>query len=58
MKAQKGLLHNGEELHNNFTQPKTLDAFNSRLTINTQYIFLNVLYDVSLSSLLVLSSST
>jgi len=22
MKAHKGLLHNGEELHNGFTQPK------------------------------------
>ena len=39
MKAHKGLLHNGEELHNGFTQPKTLDALYSRLTINTQYIF-------------------
>jgi len=39
MKAHKGLLHNGEELHNGFTQPKTLDALNSRLTIDTQYIF-------------------
>jgi len=48
MKAHKGLLHNGEELHNGFTQPKTLDALNSRLTINTQYIFFNVLYDVFL----------
>jgi len=36
MKADKGLLHNGEELHNSFTQPQTLDALNSRLTINTQ----------------------
>jgi len=41
MKAHKGLLHNGEELHTmvknyTFTQPKTLDALNSRLTINTQ----------------------
>jgi len=34
MKAHKGLY--GEELHNGFTQPKTLDALNSRLTINTQ----------------------
>jgi len=24
MKAHKGLLHNGEELHNGFTQPKKL----------------------------------
>jgi len=24
MKAHKGLLHNGEELHNSFAQPKTL----------------------------------
>jgi len=59
MKAHKGLLHNGEELHNGFTQPKTLDALNSRLTINTQYIFFNVLYDVFLFLfLLVVSSST
>ena len=36
MKAQKGLLHNGEELHNGFTQPKTLDVLNNRLIINTQ----------------------
>jgi len=48
MKAHKGLLHNGEELYNGFTQPKTLDAFNSKLTIDTQYIFFNVLYDVFL----------
>ena len=39
MKAHKGLLHNGEKLYNGFTQPKTLDALNSRLTIDTQYIF-------------------
>jgi len=39
MKAHKGLLHNGEELHNGFTKPKTLDALYSKLTINTQYIF-------------------
>jgi len=52
MKAYKGLLHNGEELHNGFTQPETLDALNSRLTINTQYIFFNVLYDVFLFLLL------
>jgi len=31
MKAQKGLLHNGEELHNGLTQPKTQDALYSRL---------------------------
>jgi len=36
MKAHKGLFHNGEELHNGFTQPKTLNALNSRLTIDTQ----------------------
>ena len=36
MKAHKGLLHNGEELYNGFTQSKTLNALNSRLTINTQ----------------------
>jgi len=53
MKAHKDLLHNGEELHNGFTQPKTLDALNSRLTINTQYIFFNVLYDVFIFLLLV-----
>jgi len=50
--------HNGEELHNGFTQPKTLDALNSRLTINTQYIFFNVLYDIFLSLLLLLCPST
>ena len=38
MKAYNGLLHNGEELHNDFTQPKNLNAFNSRLTINTQWL--------------------
>ena len=48
MKAHKGLLHNGEELHNGFTQPETLDALNNKLTINIQYIFFNVLYDVFL----------
>jgi len=48
MKAHKGLLHNG------FTQPKTLNALNSRLTIDTQYIFFNILYDVFLFLLLVL----
>jgi len=59
MKAHKGLLHNGEGLHNSFTQPKTLYALYSRLTIDTQYIFFNVLYDVFLFSLLlVVSSST
>jgi len=31
MKDHKGLLHNGEELRNGFTQPKTIDALNSRL---------------------------
>jgi len=36
MKAHKGLLHKGEELHNDFTQPKNLNALNSRFTINTQ----------------------
>ena len=35
MKAHKGLLHNGEELHNGFAQPKNLNALNSRWTINT-----------------------
>jgi len=54
MKAHKGLLHNGEELHNGFTQPKTLYALYSRLTINTQYIFFNVLYVVFLFLFLVL----
>ena len=39
MKAHKGLLYNGEELHNSFTQSKTLYALNSKLTIDTQYIF-------------------
>jgi len=54
MKAHKGLLHNGEELHNGFTQPKNLNALNSRLIIDTQYIFINVLYDVFLFLLLIL----
>jgi len=53
MKAHKGLLHNGEELHNGFTQPKTLYALNSKLTIDTQYIFFNVVYDVFFFLLLV-----
>jgi len=53
MKAHKGLLHKGEELHNGFTQPKTLYDLNSKLTIDTQYIFFNVLYDVFLFLLLV-----
>jgi len=48
MKTHKGLLHNGEELHNGFTQPKTLNALNSKLIIDTQYIFFNVLYDIFL----------
>jgi len=39
MKAHKGLFHNGEEIHNGFTQSKTLDALNSRLTLDIQYIF-------------------
>jgi len=55
MRAHKGLLHNGEEFHNSFTQSKTLYALNSKLTIDTQYIFFNVLYDVFL---IFLSSST
>ena len=38
MKAHKGLLHNGKELHNGFTQPKTIDALNSKLTIDTQLL--------------------
>jgi len=54
MKTHKGLLHNDEELDNGFTQPKTLYALNSKLTIDTQYIFFNVLYDVFLFLLLVL----
>ena len=54
MKAHKGLLHKGEELHNGFTQPKTLYALYSRLTIDTQYTFFNVLYDVFLFLLLIL----
>jgi len=53
MKAHKGLLHNGKELHNSFTQSKTLYALNSKLTIDPQYIFFNVLYDVFLFLLLV-----
>jgi len=48
MKAHKGLLHNSEELHNGFTQSKTLNSLNSRLTIDTQYIFFNVLCGVFL----------
>ena len=36
MKAHKGLLHNGEELHNGFTLPKNLNALNRKLTIDTQ----------------------
>jgi len=36
IKAHKGLLHKGEELHNDFTQFKTRYALNSRLTIDTQ----------------------
>jgi len=35
IKAHKGLLHNGEELYNGFTPPKTLDAFSNRLIIDT-----------------------
>jgi len=54
MKAHKGLLHNGEELHNGFTRPKILYALNRKLTIDTQYIFFNVLYDVFLCLLLIL----
>jgi len=53
MKTHNGLLHNGEELHNGFTQPKTLDALNSKLTIDPQYIFFNVLYDVFLFLLII-----
>jgi len=34
MKARKSLLHNGEEFHN-FLIAQTLDALNSRFTINT-----------------------
>jgi len=49
MKAHKGLLHKGEGLHNGFTQPKTLYALNSKLTINTQYIFFNcIIWCISL----------
>jgi len=59
MKAHKGLPHNGEELHNGFTQPKILYALYRRLTINTQLFSSNVLYDVFLFSLLlVVCSST
>ena len=58
MKAHKGLLHNSEELHNGFKQPKTLYALYSRLIINTQYIFFNVLYDIFLFLLFLLYSST
>jgi len=36
MKAHKVLLHNDEKLHNGFTQPKNLNALNSRLTVDTQ----------------------
>jgi len=36
MKVHKALLHKGKELHNGFTQSKTLDALNSRLTIDMQ----------------------
>jgi len=36
IKAHKGLLHNGEELHNGFTQLKALYALNNKLTIDTQ----------------------
>ena len=36
MKAHKGLLHKGEELHNGFTQSKTLCALYNILTIDTQ----------------------
>jgi len=54
MKAHKGLLHKAEELHNGFTKPKILYALNSKLTIDTQYIFFNVLCDVLLFLLLVL----
>jgi len=35
MKAHKVLLHNGEELHNGFTQLKNLNALNSILTVDT-----------------------
>jgi len=58
MKAHKGLLHNGEELHNGFTQSKILDALNSKLTIDPQYIFFSVLYDVFLFFLLLVYTST
>jgi len=54
MKTHKGLFHKGEELNNGFTQPKILYALNSKLTIDTQYILFNVLYDVFLFLLLVL----
>ena len=36
MKAHKCLLHNDEELHNGFVQPKTLYALNNRFTVDTQ----------------------
>jgi len=36
MKAHKGLLHNCEELHNGFTQPKNLNALYSKFIIDTQ----------------------
>jgi len=35
MKVHKGLLHNSEELHDGFTQSKTLYALNNKLTIDT-----------------------
>jgi len=37
MKAHKDLRHKGEELHNGFTQPKTLYSLYSILIINTQW---------------------
>jgi len=46
MKGRESLLHKGEGLHNGFIQLKNLNALNSILTIDTQYIFFNVLYDV------------
>jgi len=54
MKVDNDLLHNGKELHNGFTQTKTLYALNSKLTINTHYIFFNILYNVFFFLLLVL----
>jgi len=33
MKAHKGILHNGEELHSGVTQPKNLNVLNCRFTI-------------------------